>query len=535
MQLPSGPGHVFVLRSDLAALACDVCLIPESANYQEGVYAPSSTFAHALGPKRARGRVETDEPAGLSVAQRRVWASVWRPDEPSAGGPTYVLTSTWGIALEAARGVRAFFSVAERTLNARPEAERGQRGLVALPIAGAGRGGRGDDVMVAAEAALELAHEFASRTGHDVALVEPHRDKYAALQELRRRTDKAWSTLPTALARMADDIGAAARHGTLAVYAGAGLSMAAKIPGWTQLLDEVAKAHGATDDLSAFSDPLDKAQTLAVSMGEDVLRTCVAERVAASSRWSGWGALRFGLSHALLAGLEPALTITTNYDHLLEEAYEAAPRALDSSPPSLPARERRSGILRLCTAGATGAPRWLIKLHGDVSDPASIVLTPEGYEQAAFRSHALYGAVEGLLLTQRLLVVGSSMIDPPLRRIALAVRRCRGASSESRGFALLAGKGQCRVAPLWSDLFDVQSVEEDLRMAAIALDRAASRAAAADHFMDWRFESAKDAAGVAEVRRLLREVGRTIAQGDLDRHPALQDLEAVLKGMGWRA
>jgi hypothetical protein len=147
----------------------------------------------------------------------------------------------------------------------------------------------------------------------------------------------------------------------------------------------------------------------------------------------------------------------------------------------------------------------------------------------------LYGAVEGLLLTQRLLVVGSSMIDPPLRRIALAVRRCRGASPESRGFALLAGKGQCRVAPLWNDLFDVQSVEEDFRMAAIALDRAASRTAAADHFLDWRFESARDAAGVAEVRRLLREVGRTIAQGDLDRHPALHDLEAVLKGMGWRA
>jgi hypothetical protein len=118
-------------------------------------------------------------------------------------------------------------------------------------------------------------------------------------------------------------------------------------------------------------------------------------------------ARRFGLSHALLACLPIDQAVTTNYDTLYETAAAAAARPFAVLP----------------NEATRGRTRWLLKLHGSIDDPESIVLTRQDVLRYAERRAALAGIVQALLITRRMLFVGFSMSDDNFHRIADDVRR----------------------------------------------------------------------------------------------------------------
>jgi hypothetical protein len=284
------------------------------------------------------------------------------------------------------------------------------RRLVGLPALGTGWGGaagrRGDLLRQL----LPVLREAADEHGFDVALVLRGPSDLAAAQRIRRGDSTGWD-LPDPLPALAEQLGDRARRGQLALFIGAGVSAAAGLPTWEQLLDELAAHSGLDGDLReglSRLPPQDSAALLARELGRERLQEFVRHR---------FGPGPYALAHALIAGLPVQEFVTTNYDPLVELAAADIGRDLSV----LPYDEARPGR------------PWLLKLHGDAAHPDGVVLTREEYLQLGDSRAALAGVLHSLLLTRHVLFVGTSMLDDDLIRIAHQVRSAvQGSDREPR-------------------------------------------------------------------------------------------------------
>jgi hypothetical protein len=258
----------------------------------------------------------------------------------------------------------------------------------------------------------------------------------AAAQRVRRGEEDSWG-LPRHLRDLAEDLGERARRGQLAAFVGAGVSAAAGLPTWEQLLDELAECSGLTGELReglARLPAQDAAALLARELGRERLESFVQER---------FGPARYALAHALIADLPVQEFVTTNYDPLVELAAADIGRDLAVLP---------------FDEAEPGRP-WLLKLHGDAAHPESIVLTREEYLRFGDSRAALAGVLHSLLLTRHVLFVGTSMQDDDLIRIAHQVRSAaqgRSSAPRRRSGTVLALREDPARARLWER--DVETV-----------------------------------------------------------------------------
>lgn len=111
-------------------------------------------------------------------------------------------------------------------------------------------------------------------------------------------------------------------------------------------------------------------------------------------------------AHTLIANLPLNVIWTTNYDALIEDALVSAGFA--------PAIVRRDDDLSYISATNT---HCLFKIHGDITDPAHIVVTSHDY-QAYPRTHPfIRDKLTSALVDKSFLFVGFSFEDPNLERI----------------------------------------------------------------------------------------------------------------------
>jgi hypothetical protein len=427
-------GHVFVVGADLTRLSCDDVLVPTDRTLR---VAPG--WCPLLPSEVVTGHVEDGAACvGLEWSgDERVLEvpgegarRVWLVDTVEDGGVEGEDSLPW--LLDGAR--EALAAVARREVR-RPAHGRARR-LVGLPALGTGWGGaagrRGDLLRQL----LPVLREAAGEHGFDVALVLRGPSDLAAAQRVRRGEDGGWD-LPENLREVAGQLGERARRGQLAVFIGAGVSAAAGLPTWEQLVDELAEASGLAGDLRdglSRLPPQDSAALLARELGRERLEAFVKDRFGPGS---------YALAHALIADLPVQEFVTTNYDPLVEQA------AADMG--------RRVRVLPFEEA-TPGSP-WLLKLHGDAAHPESVVLTREEYLQFGDTRAALAGVLHSLLLTRHVLFVGTSMLDDDLIRIAHQVRsalRLQGTESSRRNGTVLALREDLARARLWER--DVETV-----------------------------------------------------------------------------
>src|SRR4051812_25508248 len=422
-------GHVFVVGADLTRLACDDVLVPtdRSLRLSRGwcsLLPDDLQVAESDGGVRVRRDWRADE----RVLELRGEGAphVWLIDTADAGQR--------GLPWLLAGAREALAAVARRSVD-RPAHGRARR-LVGLPALGTGWGGAVGERGALLQQLLPVLREAAEEHGFDVALVLRGTSDLAAAQRVRRGENGGWD-LPDHLCRVAERLGEQARRGQLAVFIGAGVSAAAGLPTWEQLLGELAECTGLDEGLRAGLARLpaqDSAALLARELGRDRLETFVKER---------FGPGPYALAHALIADLPVREFVTTNYDPLVELAAADIGRRLQV----LPFEE-----------AAPGTP-WLLKLHGDAAHPDSVVLTREEYLQFGDTRAALAGVLHSLLLTRHVLFVGTSMQDDDLIRIAHQVRsatRAPGAGPRQRSGTVLALLEDPARARLWEQ--DVQTV-----------------------------------------------------------------------------
>src|SRR5262249_21260284 len=106
-------------------------------------------------------------------------------------------------------------------------------------------------------------------------------------------------------------------------------------------------------------------------------------------------------SHRWIARLPIDTVWTTNYDRLLEQAFDEAAKTVD-------VKHRQADLLhRLPHADVT-----LLKMHGDVGQADEAVLIKDDYERYEARRGLFVGRLQGDLSWRHFLFLGFSFTDP---------------------------------------------------------------------------------------------------------------------------
>lgn len=128
----------------------------------------------------------------------------------------------------------------------------------------------------------------------------------------------------------------------------------------------------------------------------------------------------YGLEPTLIANLPLDQAITLNYDELFEIASNDAGHKCAV----IPGDENSE------------ASRWLLKMHGQVSDASTIVLTRSDYLGFDANRNVLAALVKASLVTKRLVFIGFGLGDDDCHQILHDVRKVSPESISRRAIAL---------------------------------------------------------------------------------------------------
>jgi hypothetical protein len=236
-------------------------------------------------------------------------------------------------------------------------------------------------------------HELSKPWAIDLALPGP------GVAPLRGESTVMSATLQHFLRRYV----AAVRGGDAALFIGAGLSMPVGFLDWKGLLQECADELQL--DLRREHDLVAVAQYYLNAKGGErgdltsILRT-EFDRLSVPSE-----------NHEIIARLPIRTVWTTNYDTVIERAYDAAHRSVD-----VKRRDQDIPVVR------QKSDARLYKMHGDVSEPFEMVICKEDYERYPVKHQLFQSALEVDLLSKTFLFLGFGFTDPNLDYILDHVR-----------------------------------------------------------------------------------------------------------------
>lgn len=474
----SEQGHLFVLHGRLEDIDVDAVIIPTDSAFHVARQWHSITGD----PRRAQPE-HWERGFGQSRADGNVWFLSVYDDVTVEGGH---------LSSRVRQVVQAIVAAGTRPAGSRDILR------ISIPVLGIGHGGQGQHRGRALNTVLQACLSAAADHRVDIVLVTPDPAVFSAAQHRRRVLfDCGAEPLPWRLSCHGLDeatrLGLLARDGHLALFLGAGVSMAAGLPSWDELLERIA-AHANLDlDTIKQLGSLDAAELLKQEVEPAKLGAVVAEILGEPTKIS--------LAHGLLAGLGAREAISTNYDALFERAVAQTGRLAPSVLPWEPVE--------------VGRP-WLLKLHGDLTKPESIVLTRRDFVLFDARSRPAGSLLQATLMTKHLLIVGASLADDNVIRLAMEVDeylRTNGAEAVQGTFIDVSGHAARQ--RLWTKQFEWFICEggdpnSRVRQMEIFLDVIAAYAAAdAPWLLDERFAgllNEHEQEVVEQVRKALRAV-----------------------------
>ena len=522
---PETSGHVFVVRGDIKTLHCDAWMLPTDARFQV-----SASWTDVVGMARP-GRLDLDP---------------WGPGERARPHPTDSHPNVWLAETAPVAGASSWEELCDfhlsgvesfvRTASAHVSRSALRRRLrLAVPLVGTGAGGRARRRGLVLKAWFAHLHQLAVEADVDVATVCWDPKDYAAAQRARldvlamdgsdqpgaiERALPYWDfgDRTALLHRHARRLARLCSEGHLALFLGAGVSAGAGLPTWTQLLelldsslDDEALGLRSDAELSRSFDLRDLAALLErrfdkAAGGGTRFAAAVATELDSPHH---------SLQHALVASLPANEIITTNFDRLFELAATAANQRLSVLPGS----------------PVEGSDRWLLKIHGSVDTPDTMVLTRSGYLSAPRQWGALFGLVQAMLLTRHMLFLGYSLTDEDFNEVVHEVRLALPASAHPRPLGTAITLFEDRVmAELWENDVEVVSVRGRREEEQASLDDAARDV---DRLLDLMGFLAADTAAFIldedyadmlntqehELRRLLTRLA--------------EDIPSAVSGPGW--
>lgn len=190
--------------------------------------------------------------------------------------------------------------------------------------------------------------------------------------------------------------------GDVAVFAGAGLSRSAGYVDWKALLRDIAKDLGL--DVDRETDLIAVAQYhLNEKRNRSRINQTIIEELASAALPTR--------SHAVIARLPLPTVWTTNYDQILERAFEEAGKIVDLkvTQENLAHTKRNRDVV-------------IYKMHGCVTQPHDAVVTKDDYEQYERKRPLFIESLKGDLVSKTFLFLGFSFTDPNIDYILSRVR-----------------------------------------------------------------------------------------------------------------
>jgi len=185
-------------------------------------------------------------------------------------------------------------------------------------------------------------------------------------------------------------------HGNGTVFVGAGISLGARLPSWGELMSHLRTDLGK--EVGPSTDYLHIAELFETKHSRQVLVQYLKDRL---------GDVRFQLTrtHELIVGLPVQRIYTTNFDTLLEQASQKK-------------QINRNVIFNTAHVGFSDTSTLsIVKLHGDLADPASIVISARDFYSYLARNPAVADLLKVELQTHTVLFLGYSFGDPNLAMI----------------------------------------------------------------------------------------------------------------------
>jgi hypothetical protein len=186
------------------------------------------------------------------------------------------------------------------------------------------------------------------------------------------------------------------------LFVGAGLSAAVGLPLWVDLVKPLAAELGRTLPPAEY---ITAVQLLGIAADYEARfgRQALVSYLRRSLAITGVSPSE---AHAIITTLWPrGLVITTNYDSLLEDAYYRAGKGChvvvnDSDLAYWDATETK-----------------IVKLRGDLAQPASLVITQRDFDVAPLERPLLTQQLRLVVATTTILFIGYSLSDPDLQLV----------------------------------------------------------------------------------------------------------------------
>jgi hypothetical protein len=401
-------GHLFVLRGDLTKLHCSAVLIPSDSKWNvvwEHWFRllPRQLF-DLVPPYGARLNVD---PGDVRFADAVTDGDRWVRLVVTADDDRFAFTDDREYANpeETARWVAdgVVDAIADWLTAELPMPTGRVKPLIGLPLVGTGAGGFGAKRGVLIDTLIPLLQKAAHDRDVDIALVLIDERDHAAVQAVRSAAD--WDGLaeerPELVDRLriADDLGDKAARRELSLFLGSGVSVPLGLPDWRKLL-EIARDEKIED-----FDP-EKAPDIAQDIEDKLSREALTDAIEENLKVSG-----VAPTHMLLAALSVDQSVTTNYDTAYEDALTST---------------LGDGKYSVLTGQLALQPHpWLLKYHGCVNRPETIIITRDDYNRLRRDFGALQSIVESLMLTSHLMFVGFSMADADFLDAAKRVNTVR--------------------------------------------------------------------------------------------------------------
>jgi len=307
---------------------------------------------------------------------------------------------------------------------------------LALNILGTGAGGKRNDKGHLLQLLVKQLTAAAAEFSVDVILVCWGRKQYSAARRAEQRVrqipkDDNILDRPDIKSKVSELAELSLRN-RLVHFVGAGVSSSAGLPSWQSLLNEIAKSADLAPEIQSRLyelDVRDQAKILVDKISSERYFQLLNEQLNQQHH---------SLLHGLIASLHPSEIVTTNYDQMLEMALgnEDQPSILPGNP-------------------VTDNGRWLLKLHGSLDNPDSIVLTRDDYLNLPQNSGALFGIVQAMLMTKHMLFTGYSLTDDSFHRVIHEVRRARPTQSGSKIGTVFTLFEDTLFTQLWGDDLDI--------------------------------------------------------------------------------
>ncbi len=198
------------------------------------------------------------------------------------------------------------------------------------------------------------------------------------------------------------------------LFAGAGISKGAGFPNWKELLIDLTDRALSESQITSVSGEeirqmieggdrihmLQAAEELRERIGTGDFRAWIAEVFRDNTK-------KPTPVHEELTKIDFRLAITTNYDKLLEHAYS---RSADGIQPPDPTWQNASSFAEYLFKDEF----CILKAHGDVHFPRSLVITERDYREIIYRSLGYKTALASVFTTKSILFLGASLMDPEL-------------------------------------------------------------------------------------------------------------------------